>query len=361
MANQFLSNEFTQVIQKQIKQVVNDPKTYKGAALLPSVVLPVSKVFTEVIEATGGLTGEHMPGTNPKYIQSFGTKVQEYDPPFYKEAIHYDEKKLLFLRQIGDNDRSKRGVEQYISADVDRINRRIEARIELQRWRSLMDGGFTFMGKTISFGIPSSLRATPTTLWSLNGIDTNNLANPVQDMRLWVMGGFSAFRKYTFKKILMNPNTARWFLDNQNTRTYLTSYGASPALLEYDINKVMNVLIPGMPEIEVYNGWYQTESVDANGKISVSDAIFFLGDGEILFEVGNLPGGDKYGEFMQTLHLADGTIAAPGAGKFLVIEDNTVPGSKGGPANPYLDIIGGVYGGVKLDRPFDVATAKVSA
>jgi hypothetical protein len=74
-----------------------------------------------------------------------------------------------------------------------------------------------------------------------------------------------------------------------------------------------------------------------------------------------LPGGDKIGEFVQGVNLASGTIENPGFGKFLVMDDNTAPGTKGGPANPYLDIVAGVYGGVKLDRPFDVLTAKVIA
>jgi hypothetical protein len=136
---------------------------------------------------------------------------------------------------------------------------------------------------------------------------------------------------------------------------------ANPAIAGFDINAAMSFLIPGLPKIEVYNGWYQTESVDSAGKISVSDAVYFLQDGEILFEVSNLPGGDKYGEFMQTLNLAEGTIDAPGAGKFLVVEDCTAPGTRGGPQNPFIDLTGGVYGGVKLDRPFDVASAKVIA
>jgi hypothetical protein len=96
----------------------------------------------------------------------------------------------------------------------------------------------------------------------------------------------------------------------------------------------------------------------SSGKISVSDATYFIPDGYIYFECA-LPGNDKIGEFVQTVHLAAGSINDPGYGKFLVIEDNTQPGSKGGPGNPYIDLIGGVYGGVKLDRAFDVLTAKV--
>lgn len=357
--NEFFTNEYTEVIQKLVREIVNDPSTYLGAKYLPSVALPIAKVRTEVIEASGGVTEEHRPGTNPKYIQSFGTRVQEYSPPFYKEAIHYDEEKILFLRQLGNNGRNVRGVQQYIDIDIDRLNRRIEARIELQRWQTIFNGGFSWMGKTISFGIPGANNVTPAGQnWSTNGTTANNNADPIVDLRFWIMGGNSAFRKYKITKIVMNPNTARWLLDNEKTRAYLTSYGANPTIGSYDINRILQFLIPGLPPVETYDGWYQTESVDSNGKISVSDAIYFIPDGKIFFEAA-LPGGDKIGEFVQTIHLASGSIDSPGFGKFLVVEDNTLPGTQGGPKNPFLDIVGGVYGGVKLDRAFDVLTATV--
>lgn len=356
--NEFLTNEYTEVIQKLIREIVNDPSTYLGSKYLPSVALPVSKVRTEVIEASGGLTEEHRPGTNPKYIQSFGTRVQEYQPPFYKEAIHYDEEKILFLRQLGDNGRNVRGVQQYMDIDIDRLNRRIEARIEKQRWDTIFNGGFSWLGKTISFGIPGANNVLPVgQAWSTNGTTANDSANPIIDLRYWLMGGTSAFRKYKVTKIVMNPNTARWLLDNANTRQFLTSYGANPTIGTYDINRILNFLIPGLPEVHVYDGWYQSETV-TNGKITVSDAIYFIPDGKIFFEA-SLPGGDMVGEFVQTVHLASGSINSPGFGKFLVVEDNTQPGTQGGPKNPYVDLVGGVYGGVKLDRAFDVLTATV--
>ena len=134
MANEFFTTEHTQVLQKLINEVVNDPTTYRGSALIPSISLPVREVFTEVIEATGGLTQEHVVGTDPTYIRSFGSRVQKFEPPAFKEAILYDEKKILNLRELGQNDRSKRGIRQYIDKDIDRLNRRLEARIEKQRW-----------------------------------------------------------------------------------------------------------------------------------------------------------------------------------------------------------------------------------
>jgi hypothetical protein len=369
VTNQFITNEFTEVIQKVIREVVNDPSTYLGSKYLPSVALPVRKIRTEVVEASGGLTNEHVPGTNPQYIQSFGTRAQEYTAPFYKEGIHYDEERLLFLRELGNNGRNVRGVQKYIELDIDRLNRRIEARIEFQRWATIFNGGFSYLGKTVSFGVPSFNQATPVgAVWSLDSISANAAANPLIDIRYWLQGGLSKFRKYVVTEMVMNPNTARWILDNANTRSFLTSYGANPALKEFTVSDVLGFLIPGAPKATIYKGWYQTEAVGSGttslgqaagvGQITVSDAIYMIPDGYIFF-VAALPGGDKIGEFVEGVHLSSGTVDNPGFGKFLVIDDNTAPGTKGGPANPYLDLLGGVYGGVKLDRPQDLLTAKV--
>ncbi len=354
--NTWLTAEYTQELQKLIMEVVNDPSTYMGAKYLPSVSLPVNEVFTEVIEASGGITNEHVIGTDPKYIQSFGTRVQNFTPPKYKEAIHYDEQKLLFLRKLGDNGRNVRGIRQYINQDIDRLNRRVEARIELERWNAIFNGGFSYFGKTFSYGIPASLRAVPIgAVWSVDGINANNSANPVTDMRYWLLGGYAPFRKYKYAKMVMNPNTVRWILDNTNVQSLIKTYFSAENFGAYELNKTLQVLIPGLPEVVIYDGWYQTESVNADGKLIVSDAIYFVPDGYIFFVQQNLPGGDKLGEFQQTLHLSDGTIDSPGQGKFLIIDDKTVENKK----NPYLDLIGGVYGGVNLQRAFDLSTAKV--
>lgn len=358
MANEFITDQHTSVMQKLIQEVVNDPTTYKGSTYLPSIAVPARKIRTEVIEATGGLTNEHLVGTDPKYIQSFGTRVQEFVAPAFKEKIHFDEEKILYLRELGQNDPSRAGIRQYIDKDVDRLNRRLEARMEYLRWQAIFTGGFSFFGNTVSYGIPAGNQASPLGAdWSLDGVNPNNSANPLGDIRYWLVGGLAGFRKYVVTKMIMNPNTARWILENTNTKSYVQNAIANPAVKQYDINDILNFFIPGCPPVEVYKGWYQTETV-TDGKITVSDAVFFVPDGYIFFEA-SLPGGDKIGEFVQGIHLATGTIDNPGYGKFLLIEDHTAPGTKGGPSNPYFDIVAGVYGGVKMDRPFDVLTAKV--
>jgi hypothetical protein len=359
MSNEFVTDEQTAVIQKLIMEIVNDPSTYMGSRLLPSVSLPMRKIRNEVIEASGGLTNEHVPGTSPKYIQSFGSRVQEFVAPEYKEAIHYNEADILYLRELGNNDPSKRGIKQRIDLDSDRLNRRLEARIEKLRWDAIFGGAFTWMGATFSYGIPNANRVLPLgAAWSTDNVEASNSADPLIDLRYWTNGGLSHFRKYKVTKINMNGNTARWILDNSNTRAFVESLGANPAFADgFSLEKVLKFAIPGCPPVEIYNGWYQAETI-VGSKVTVGDALYFIPDGYIHFET-TLPGGDKIGEFVQGAHLASGSIEAPGSGKFFVIDDNLAPGTKGGPGNPYMDLIAGVYGGVNLQRSFDVLTAFV--
>lgn len=356
------TNEYTNQIQKVVRQVVNDPATYKGAAYLPAVALPASTIYIDVIEASGGMTNEHVLGTQPKTVQGIGTHTQSFQGGAWKEELIMGEADLLRLRDLGQNDRSLRGARRYVDLNVDKLNRRLEVRIEYLRWQAIFNGGWSYLGRTISFGIPAGNRAVPIgALWSLDSISANPLADPIKDLRYWLQGGLAAFRKYKVKKIVMNPNTSRWILDNALVQALIKSRFSADTFANYDLNASLQFLIPGLPPVEVYDGWYQTESADSNGKVTVSDGVYFIGDGLLFFEVSNLPGGDVIGEFQEGIHLATGSIDSPGFGKYLLIEDNTVPGSKGGPQNPYISMIAGVHGGAKLDRPFDVLTAKVIA
>ncbi len=364
MANEFVTDEQTSIIQKLIMEIVNDPSTYVGSKYLPSVALPVRKVRNEVVESSGGLTREHVPGTNPGYIQGVGSRVQEFIAPEYKEAIHYDEAMILWLRELGKQDVSRRGIKQRIDLDSDKLNRRLEARIEKSRWDAIFTGEFSWMGLTFSYGIPTANRTVPVTAdWSTDGINANNSSNPLIDIRYWTMGSLAQYRKYKITRMIMNGVTARWILDNENTRSFIESLGGNAAFTAgFEINQVLKFAIPGAPPVEIYNGWYQEESLVDNGqggkKVLTGNAIYFIPDGYIFFET-SLPGGDKIGEFVQGAHLATGSVDSPGYGKFFVIDDNLASGTKGGPGNPYMDLMAGVYGGVNLQRSFDVLTAYV--
>lgn len=356
MPNEFFIDEYTSAVTQLLREVVNDPSTYRGAEVMPSVTQPTLKVRNEIVEATGGMTQEHLVDTDPKYVQRFGTRVQQFEPGYYKETILLGESDILYLRELGQNDPSRRGINQYLDLVIDQLNRRIEARIEYLRWQAIFTGSFAYMGRTVSFNVPSANQVTPTVPWSTDGTSANDSADPVIDLRYWVAGGYGTFRKYKIQSIWMNSNTARWILDNSKVREWVTSFGANPALMAWDVNTVLKFLIPGLPPIEVYDGWWQEQTV-TDSKIEVGDAIYFIPDGYLYFKT--TPMGDKIGTFQQTLQLGGGSVSAPSNGKFLIVEECIAPGTRGGPKNPFIEVTGGVYGGPNLSRGFDLLTAYV--
>jgi hypothetical protein len=232
--------------------------------------------------------------------------------------------------------------------------------MELLRWQAIFSGTYTYGGLAVNFGKPSANNVAPSVPWGNNDgagnfTTANNSATPIQDLRYWLLGGYAQFRKYKVTKIIMNPNTQRVFLDNPNVQSLIQSRFASDLMKAHDINAVVQFLIPGAPPVEIYQGWYQSEAVDATtGLITVSDAVYFIPDGRVFFEC-KLPDNNKVGDVVMTLSLANGSVDAPAPGKFILVDEHI----EDRPGNPYIDVFGGFYGGPRLKRAFDCLTATV--
>lgn len=359
MSNVF-AGAHTRVLQEVIREIETDVTEYLGAKYMPAVEIPSNTVFVDVLEARGGLIQEYTLGTDPQSAPRRQFRTQQYAPGAYKEFIRFNEGDILRLRELGLNDQSKRGIRQHLNENALVLNNRIEARMELLRWQAIFNGTYVYDGKTVSFSVPGANNVTPTVPWgfSTSGVFTaaNPSATPIQDMRYWVMGGYAPFRKYKITKIIMNPNTERMVLDNPAVQSLIQNrFAADQAYKQHDINAVMGFLIPGMPPIEIYKGWYQSESISATtGQITVGNAIFFIPDGSIYFEA-KLPDGNKIGDIVMTLNLSNGSVDSPGAGKFILVDEHI----QDRPGNPYIDLFGGFYGGPRLKRAFDTLTGTV--
>lgn len=349
--------EHTRILQEVIREIEVDVTEFVGAKYMPSIEIPSATVFVDVLEARGGATKEHTLGTDPQAIGRRQFRTQQYAPGAYKEFIRFNEGDILRLRELGLNDQSKRGIRQHLNENALVLNNRIETRMELLRWQAIFDGTYVYDGKVVDFGKPGNHNVVPSILWGtvVSGILVPNAAaNPVADMRYWVMQ-YAPFRKYKITKIIMNPVTELLVLSNANTQSLIQSRFAAETYKQHDINAVMSFLIPGMPPIEVSKGWYQPESVDAtSGQITVGDAVFFIPDGGLFFEC-KLPDMNKIGDVVMSLSLANGSVDAPAPGKFILVDEHI----EDRPGNPYIDVIGGFYGGPRLKRAFDVLTAMV--
>lgn len=357
--SQVFAGAHTRILQEVIREIETDPAEYLGAKYMPSVEIPSSTVFVDVWEARGGLVKEHTLGTDPQSAPRRQFRTQQYSPGAYKEFIRFNEGDILRLRELGMNDQSKRGIRQHLNENALVLNNRIEARMELLRWQAIFNGTYVYDGKTVSFGKPSANNVAPSIPWGSSSggffTATNPSATPIQDMRYWVMGGYAQFRKYIITKIIMNANTERMVLDNPNVQSLIQSRFASESYKMHDINAVMGFLVPGMPPIEIYKGWYQSETVDnTTGQITVGNAIYFIPDGSLFFEC-KLPDSNKIGDVVMSLNITNGSVDAPAPGKFILVDEHIADR----PGNPYIDVIGGFYGGPRLKRAFDTLTATV--
>jgi hypothetical protein len=349
----------TQALQEVIREIEVDVNEYKGALYLPAVDMPTASIFVDVWEARGGMTKEHTLGTDPQAVNRRQFRTQQYQPGAYREFIRFNEPEILRLRELGKNDQSQRGIRQHLNENALVLNNRLESRMEFLRWQAIFNGSYVYDGKTVDFGIPGNHNVAPTVPWgnSASGVFTtaNSSATPVQDMRYWLLGGYAPFRKYKVSKIIMNPNTARMVLDNSGVQSLIQNRFAAETYKQHDINAVMAFLVPGMPPIEIYQGWYQSETIDnTTGQISVGDAIFYIPDGKLFFEC-KLPDGNKIGDIQMSLNLSNGSVDAPATGKFILVDEHIADK----PGNPYIDVFCGFNGGPRLKRPFDVLTATV--
>lgn len=359
MPQPLFSSEHTRILQEVIREIEVDPNTFLGAKYMPSVPVPTNVVYVDIWEARGGLVKEHTLGADPQSAPKRGFRTMIFSSGAYKEFIRFNEADILRLRELGLNDQSKRGIRQHLNENAIVLNNRIESRIELLRWNCLLNGSYVYDGKTVDFGVPAAHSIAPMVPWgaSSNGVFTtpNAAADPFTDLLYWLTGGLPAFRRYKITKIIMNPNTERMFLLNPNIQNLIRTRFAAADFRGLTMEGILGFLLPGIPPIEIYNGWYQSESEDAvTGQITVGDAIYFIPDGKIFFEV-SVPGGGQLGDFQESLSLANGSVDNPQPGKFLFTKEHI----EDHPENPYIDIIGGVYGGPRLKRPFDILTATV--
>lgn len=335
---------YTRVLAEVVQDIIADASTYRGASVMPMRNHSALTIQTVTNEAYGGLTLEHMLGTQPKKVQAGGAHILVYNPAFYREAYQLEEGDILFLRNYNSLNFSERGIQNEMEKIAKKAALRVANRMEKLRWDTLLTGLWTFMGQVIDFGIPGGNTLTPAVAW-----DTPATATPLADLRTWSL---VSLRKYKIKKLMMNQKTANDFLATDEISALLLAVGGRQSSLVNDINALVQFHIPGHPPIEVYDGWYQEETYPA-GVVTVGNPISFIPDDLIYFDIK--PMGDDVGDLTITPNLQNGSIDALGSGIIWGMEDNT---DKLG--NPNVEFVSGFNGGPRLYRPQDTFKADVS-
>ena len=357
---ELVSPAYTRALGEVIREIEPDQSQYLGIKYMPAVERPTTDVWIDIWQRTGGMTLEHTTDGDAMSIQKRGFRTQKFSSGAYREFIRFGEGDILRLRELGTNDLSKRGIQQHIEENARRLNTRIETRMEFLRWQAIFQGSYVYDGKVVDFKVPAANQVSPINNWATGSGGTlavNPAADPISDLRYWLMGGYQAYLLYgTPKAMVMNPNTARMILQNAKVQQQINPAIQGGRLTSYDVNGILQFLIPGLPQVTVYNGVYQAEAIDpVTGALTTGPATYFIPDGKIFFET-NLPDGNKVGEIQMTLNLSSGNINAPTAGKFLLTDTS---GLQSQIAAPWMALVSGFNGGPALTRAFDLLTATV--
>lgn len=357
--------DFTSAIEKVIRAITpNATPTWSLSESFPVNPVQTESIYVERINHLWGVTQDYSYGSLVPTVDKVGYETFRFTPPVRREMITVNEEELAFWRRLGTT--NTRGAVERIVYQMELLMARLYNRFKLDTITTIYTGGLQYDGKLVSFGLNPDKRVAP-----LNGVWAtatgpggayviNTNANPILDFYFWLGAGVQSFQKYLplMKRIVMNPQTAQWFLANPNTRAFIQYAFANENFLNaqssYNVQRVINFFIPGFNiPVVIEAAGYLTSATDEDS------FVYFIPNGYIFFDIDVAQYGGPLGEYQITNAVQNGGWQNPQPGPWLQVEDNTVSGSKGGIGNPYINLISGFAGALNLYRATDILSAVV--
>jgi hypothetical protein len=200
-----------------------------------------------------------------------------------------------------------------------------------------------------NFNVPTANTVFAATDWSIPTSST-----PFTDLYL-ILKTNPTYYKYIIKQIIINPVTEAAMLNSAQARNVIINN----AFAVGDVNKLMSILYPGLPELKVCKDAYQDQTV-VGGKVVNGLAQYFVPDYKLLM----IPdfGGSLFGQFgeIQTIfNMNDpsATAQSPAVGIYTFVDELGLTHRKA----PYLEIVTGGNMGPNLMRSNDVLIIKAKA
>jgi hypothetical protein len=215
---------------------------------------------------------------------------------------------------------------------------------------ALFSGTYVYQGQVkANFACPTANTIQAGTDWSVQANST-----PFTDL-FNIVNKNSIFFKYIIKEFVVNPVTAAAMLTSNEARVLIQNNASAVG----DVNKLAQILYPGLPEIKVVRDAYQDQTVVA-GKIVNSAAAYFQPDYKVLAIPdfgGTLYG--QYGEIQMAYNINDpaATVERPALGVYAFVDEEGLSHRK----SPWVEVVTGFNGGPNLMRSNDVLIIKAKA
>lgn len=345
----------TAVIAAVVDEIVAKPVEQLGLKLLPVKAYPEFLIYHEKVTSFGGLLAERQIGSEGPTSPVSSSQTFEFSPGAYQESKRFTERDLVALRRLGSiGDRGATGMTKDALDFMTRagmgLKQKLENRLNHLAWTTLLSGIYTYQGvPKANFAYPSGNVVTAATDWSVAGSST-----PFTDL-MTILKTNPVYFKYIIDELIINPKTEAFLLESQEARTVIINNSQAVG----DVNKIREILYPGLPKISVCRDAWQDESVAA-GQITHSAAQYFLPDYYVLAKVnfgGYLYG--QYGEIQMTYNMNDpsATVERPAVGIYAFVDEEGLKHRK----NPWVDIVTGFNGGPNVMRSNDVLIIKGKA
>jgi hypothetical protein len=313
--------------------------------LLPNRTVMADKILVDVIDFPTGMTMAHQLGSDPKIIKGIGQRRKEYTTGYWKETRRWDERELLYTRQLGTF--SERAGRDLVNLGAVQLDNRLEVRTEYLRWQALAGGVINVdengVKYSVDFGVPASHIIDLTdggnghTPWSDHANST-----PISDiigwLELFIGTGARADTMYYSLK------TANDLVLNAQVRDLLKQSTMIAQLSTATLPAVLSMFIPQLKFVQYDQGW-------ADDTLNFH---FFVPDSDVIITGQGAPG-ELIGDFCSTISLHNGGIDNPQPGKFAIVEDKSMAEK-----NPYIDLTVGIYGLPRLFHPNWLVKAKVA-
>ena len=345
----------TAVIAAVVDEITAKPVESYGLKLMPVKAYPQHLIYHEKVSGFGGLLAERVLGEEGTHGAGSSSETIEFGPGAYQESKRFSEADLIKLRRLGSiGDRGVTGLTagalDFMSRAGEDLKVKLVNRLNKLAWDTLFNGTYTYLGATKhDFNVPAGNTVFSATDWSVTGSST-----PFTD--LWnILKKNTTFFKYVYKELVINPVTEADILNSAQTRNVIINNSAAVG----DINKIAQILYPGLPPIKVVRDAYQDQTV-SGGKIVHGAATYFVPDYKVL-AVPDFGGYlyPEFGEIQMTYNINDpsATVENPAIGIYTFVDESGLMRRKA----PHIEVVTGFNGGANLMRSNDVMIIKGKA
>lgn len=340
-----------------------ESSTFSLDRYFPETTSDMPYIINAVVDANKGLLPARALGQPIPQITKKNFKSTTFSSAGFAGEVSFDELDM-FLRNISSQDISENGLDTYIIYNQLNLLTQAYSRKKLLIALAAMEGKVEYTAEgqfdfQVNYGIPTENIVHPLSgPWLNQDGSINQNAMPFQDLS-YILDRYEPFKKFrraimSGGELIMNPATADSYLLNENNHEWgKTLFGNATIFKRADMEMYLQHLYPaGNLKATIDDDMY----IDDDG---VSH--YTIPDGKILIAFDTTTHGGTLGEFVYTPSAQKGSLLNPKPGIYSLIEDCSIPGSRGGVGNPFINLIVGFNGLTRIANPKNILIIDVLA